>query len=230
MSPVTTPEPLTETQIAELERLEKEATPGEWDVVCAPFAGTWHVGQIRDHQANPLRSKADAVLAVKARNALPSLLASVLVSRSAPAPAAREPIRWDCGTGYWGVEELNRRYGAGRFVAVGGPDTLYCKSADGKDRFRVPMGWWVCDVNGAPAFTPERPPAPAPGEVVGALREALRDFVDDYARLKSLAKTPADWERTRLHVLSDEPIPAMERARSALSRATTATTEAEGKE
>jgi hypothetical protein len=74
----------------------------------------------------------------------------------------REPIQWDpCASGFWTVEELNRRYGAGRFVALGGPDTLYDTGPDRKGKAVVPAGSWICDgKNGEPCVVASLPPPP----------------------------------------------------------------------
>jgi hypothetical protein len=71
MSTETTP--LTEAQIAELERLEREAASAPW-LLAARL------------------TPAEFALVIAARNALPSLLAEVRASRSAPAPSSGEAV------------------------------------------------------------------------------------------------------------------------------------------
>jgi hypothetical protein len=134
-------EPLTNEEIAELRRLEREATPGPWSVVDPPWRSTddmpWIVrGHGDPHGAEPVcdlaiqgdgedgggyNAEADARLIAKARSALPRLL-DLAESRSSPA---REPradlasvegrICHECGTGHY------KWFGGGAFSPG-----LYC--------------------------------------------------------------------------------------------------------
>lgn len=72
---------MTPEQIAELERLEREATPGEWGVLIAPEShGRWYEvyadGPQRVAVLSRANSDANGAFMTAARNALPSLLDS----------------------------------------------------------------------------------------------------------------------------------------------------------
>jgi hypothetical protein len=61
----------------------------------------------------------------------------------------RAPIQWlGDDTQDRDVYEMRERYG-GRFVALGGPTTLYFNTPDGTSII-VPRGWWICDDEGEP--------------------------------------------------------------------------------
>jgi hypothetical protein len=115
---------LSDEQIAELERLEREATPGPWKArperrhptsLLSPWGA--HMAQFydgdttRERLGKRLPMDENAALSAAARNALPSLLAEVRASRASP-PAPRDPemrlgaatwrdaaIRWFCQLG-----------------------------------------------------------------------------------------------------------------------------------
>jgi hypothetical protein len=108
---------MTDTEIAELERLEREATPGPWSRVDAPWRSSgmppWVVtgdgdphgataicdlaiqmdGELGD-DGGPQDSdpEADAAFIAAARNALPALLAEVRAARDARAQGYREGV------------------------------------------------------------------------------------------------------------------------------------------
>lgn len=77
-SPHTSPAALSEEQIAEMERLERLATPGPWAISYTPHYGISLVADDGTPIANvniPLTAD-DATLIAVVRNALPALLAS----------------------------------------------------------------------------------------------------------------------------------------------------------
>lgn len=110
---------LTDEEIAELERLQQEATPGAWHTV-GPGGG-WgnHVaikgeggvdGPCVVHQWNLDQWVVDARAIVAGRNALPYLLAEVRASRASPS-APREV-----------GDVLDAARGLMRYSEEGGPD------------------------------------------------------------------------------------------------------------
>jgi hypothetical protein len=90
-------------------------------------------------------------------------------SGEAHAPEATPAIQWlGCAAT---VDRLNDVYDPGRagptgrrFVALGGPTTLYDCGADLAGDRRIPMGWWIHrGPDGEPVVTKERPsPAASP--------------------------------------------------------------------
>lgn len=76
---------ITDEQIDELERLEREATPGYWSnthdncprsngILCGSY---WVVGNVGEGPCGDIMSTLDARLIAAARNALPALLAEL---------------------------------------------------------------------------------------------------------------------------------------------------------
>lgn len=72
-------EPLTPAELDELERLEKEASPGEWEAVFVPQADLEQDWVIQSTTAlrwyAEVIQEPDALLIASARNALPRLIA-----------------------------------------------------------------------------------------------------------------------------------------------------------
>lgn len=88
---------LTDEELEELERMEREATPGPWGYAGDGFtddvfADAECVASLRVHQ-NGDRTAANARFFAASRNALPSLLAEVRELR-AVADAARSRLGW----------------------------------------------------------------------------------------------------------------------------------------
>jgi hypothetical protein len=101
-------ERLTDAELSELERLDREATPGPWDTDLETSAGRCWVDS-RRHQnmlAEPLfnvrppsarhmeQRERDASFIAAARNALPKLLAEIRELRAEIAKRCRD-CRWE---------------------------------------------------------------------------------------------------------------------------------------
>ena len=85
---------MTDTEIAELRRLEAEATPGPWDVSGLTVYDTCMDGVASTHSAS------DAALIVALRNALPELLKAV--EEATPSKEGLSPWPgWDSSRDPW---------------------------------------------------------------------------------------------------------------------------------
>lgn len=96
---------VTDEQIDELERLEREATPGYWSnthdncprsngILCGSY---WVVGNVGEGPCGDIMSTLDARLIAAARNALPALLAELRELRAYKQQVERVKACGKCG-------------------------------------------------------------------------------------------------------------------------------------
>ena len=81
--------PLTEEFLEELDRLDKEARPGPWELEKQPGTGTHAVSRVIAGFFAWKAPTPDARLIVQMRNALPSLIAEVREARTARSSSRR---------------------------------------------------------------------------------------------------------------------------------------------